>query len=515
MTRRFVAIALATVYLLAGGLLVQAQQRTYRGTYQSVRQVILGLENRANLFRNSMDDWSRRTTAIYNSNDDILATVRDFNDSVRQLRDSFERREATTFEVQDVLTRASRIDDFVRRNSVDVRVQNYWTSMRTDLNQLANAFNLTWQTSAYYPPNNYPGGYQDQYGFQTLTGTYTVDRSRSDDARAVAERAARNLTYNERSRVIDLVSRRLDPPDQLALDVRGRTVTMASTRAPQVTFDADGRDRVETTPSGRTIHLHASLNGNQLIVNSTGDRGNEFTATFQPLDNGRTLRVTRRIFLTELNQPVEVHSTYQRTSDVARFDIYNPQNVTQYPATASGSFIIPDGARVVGILQTPLSTRTAAAGDRFTLRVTEPAEFRDAMIEGHVADIGRSSRLSGRSLMTLDFDDIRMRDGRTYQFAGLVENINTRNGDMVRVDTEGTIRDQSQTARTEERAAIGTAVGAIIGAIAGGGRGAAIGAILGAGAGAGSIYAEGRNDLYLDRGTEVVIRAGAPYMGPR
>jgi YmgG-like glycine-zipper protein len=162
-----------------------------------------------------------------------------------------------------------------------------------------------------------------------------------------------------------------------------------------------------------------------------------------------------------------------------------------------------------------LATRTAAAGDRFTLRVTEPVEFRDAMIEGHLADIGRSSRLSGRSLMTLDFDDIRMRDGRTYQFAGLVENINTRNGDMVRVDTEGTIRDQSQTARTEERAAIGTAVGAIIGAIAGGGRGAAIGAILGAGAGAGSIYAEGRNDLYLDRGTEVVIRAGAPYMGPR
>ena len=515
MTRRFVTIALTTLCLLAGGLLAQAQQRAYRGTYQSVQQVILRLENSANLFRNSMDDWSRRSTVTYNSNEDILATVGEFNDSVGQLRDSFDRRAATTVEVQDVLTRATQIDDFMRRNTVDVRAQNYWTSIRTDLNQLANAFNLSWQTSAYYPPYNYPGGYQDQYGFQTLTGTYTVDRSRSDDARAVAERAAGYLTYNERSRVIDVVSRRLDPPDQLALDVHGRTVTMASTRAQEVTFDADGRDRIETSPSGRTIHSRASLNGNQLIVNSTGDRGNEFTATFQTFDNGRTLRVTRRIFLSELNQPLEVHSTYQRTSDVARFDIYDPQNVTQLPATASGSFIIPDGARVVGILQTPLSTRTAATGDRFTLRLTEPAEFRDSIVEGHVADMARSSRLSGRSLMTLNFDDIRMRDGRTYQFAGVVENIDTRTGEIVRVDTEGTIRDQNQTSRTEERAAIGTAVGAIIGAIAGGGRGAAIGAVLGAGAGAGSIYAEGRNDLYLDRGTEVVIRASAPYAGPR
>lgn len=513
MRKRLGMITLATVCVMVGSLSVQAQTRPYRGTYQSVRQVILRLENRANLFRNSMDDWSRRTTAAYSSNDDVMATVRDFNDSVRGLRDSFDRRQATSVEIQNVLGLASRIDDFVRRTSVDTRVQNYWTGIQSDLNQLASAYGLTWQTSAYGPAVG--SDYGTQYGVPTLTGTYSVDRSRSDDARTVAERAARNLAYNERTRVIEIISRRLDPPDQLALDVRGRSVTMSSTRATQISFDADGRERVETSPSGRTIHTRASLSGNELIVNSVGDRGNEFTATFQPLDNGRTLRVTRRIFLPELNQPVEVQSTYQRTSAVAQFDIYNPQNITQYPSTTAGSFIIPDGARVVGMLQTFISTRSAAPGDRFTLRVTEPAEFRDAIIEGHIGDVARSSRLSGRSLMTLDFDSIRTRDGRTYQFAGLVENINTRNGEIVRVDTEGTIRDQNQTTRTEQRAAIGTAVGAIIGAIAGGGKGAAIGAILGAGAGAGSIYAEGQNDLNLDRGTEVVIRAGAPYGGPQ
>jgi phage tail tape-measure protein len=149
-------------------------------------------------------------------------------------------------------------------------------------------------------------------------------------------------------------------------------------------------------------------------------------------------------------------------------------------------------------------------GDRFTLRVTDPEEFSGATIEGHVSQIERSGRLTGRSVMTLDFDSIRLRDGRSYNFGGLVEGVRTTGGEVVRVDTEGAVRDDSQTTKTETRAAIGTAVGAIIGAIAGGGKGAAIGAILGAGGGAGSVYVQGRNDLELNRGTEITIRAGAP-----
>ena len=510
MTRRFMTTLFAVVCLLPAGLMAQAQTATYRGSYQSVRQVILRLENRANVFRNSVDTWSRRGNANYGVNENITVTATDFNSSVRRLRDSFDRRRATTFEVQDVLTRATTIDDFVRRNSIDARTQTNWNSIRTDLNRLAANFNLSWQTSANNPPYNNPGN----YGVQSLSGTFRVDRTRSDDVRVAAERVARNLPASQRTRVLDAVSRRLDSPEELALDVRGRSITMASTRAPQVTFEADGRDRVETSPSGRTVHSRSWFTGNELTVNSTGDRGNEFTVTFQPWENGRTMRVTRRIYTPELNQTVEVHSIYNRTSDVARFDIFNP-NANQYPTTASGSFIIPDGARVVGTLLTPLSTRTSTSGDRFTMRVVEPSEFRDATIEGHVAGFQRSGRISGRSVMTLDFDTIRLRDGRTYQFSGLLESVSTRNGESVRVDTEGTIRDDSQTNRTGERAAIGTAVGAIIGAIAGGGKGAAIGAILGAGAGAGSIYVEGRNDLDLDRGTELIIRAGAPYSGPR
>ena len=112
--------------------------------------------------------------------------------------------------------------------------------------------------------------------------------------------------------------------------------------------------------------------------------------------------------------------------------------------------------------------------------------------------------------MTLDFSQIRMRDGRTAGFVGFIENVRSVEGEDVRVDREGTTtveeRD-SRTNRTAQRAAIGAAVGAIIGAIAGGGKGAAIGAAIGAGAGASSVYIQGRDELVLRSGTELTVRA--------
>ena len=177
---------------------------------------------------------------------------------------------------------------------------------------------------------------------------------------------------------------------------------------------------------------------------------------------------------------------------------------------AVGSFIIPNGTQIVGVLNNDLSTQNVREGDRFTMTVRSPGQYEGATIEGRVTSIDRGGRISGRSEMTLDFDTIRMRDGRSYSYAGILEGVRTPDGDVVRVDNEGAVRESDQTKTTVTRTAIGTAVGAIIGAIAGGGKGAAIGAVIGAGAGAGSVYVQGRNDLDLQAGTEVTVRTTGP-----
>jgi hypothetical protein len=252
------------------------------------------------------------------------------------------------------------------------------------------------------------------------------------------------------------------------------------------------------------------MNADQLIISSTGDRANEFNVTFNPIDNGSRLSVVRRVYVTGLSRPVVVQSVYEKTADIARFDLTTvPQG---YPTSsgASTEFIVPNGELVVAVLNDDVSTATAREGDRFTLTVRQPSSLEGATIEGRISQVERSGRISGRSQMSLDLDSIRLRDGRSYRFAGMVETVRTAQGETVKTDNEGALRDDNQTTKTVERAAIGTAVGAIIGAIAGGGKGSAIGAILGAGGGAGSVYAQGRNDLLLSRGSELTIRASGP-----
>jgi hypothetical protein len=144
------------------------------------------------------------------------------------------------------------------------------------------------------------------------------------------------------------------------------------------------------------------------------------------------------------------------------------------------------------------------------MTVRQPGEYQGAVIEGTVATVETGGRLTGRAGMSFNFDTIRLRNGQTYRFAGILGNVRTLNGDNVRVDNEGSAQGDNQTTQTVQRAGIGTAIGAIIGAIASGGKGAAIGGIIGAAGGAGSVYVQGKDNLELLSGTEVTIRAGAP-----
>ena len=287
-------------------------------------------------------------------------------------------------------------------------------------------------------------------------------------------------------------------------------MTISSSNARQTNFEADGQERSEQLPNGRVARVRADFNGDQLVVSSTGYRDNDFSVTFDPADNGRRLEVTRTIYSERLTQPVVVRNLYDRTSDVAQWNIYDPSNARP-SAGAGGDFGVRNGETLIATLDNNLSTKVAKENDPFTITVRSPSQYEGAVIEGTITGVSRSGRISGRSGVTFNFDRIRLRNGQTYRFAGFVDSVRTTAGETVRVDNEGGVRDDdTQTERTVQRAAIGTAVGAIIGAIAGGGKGAAIGAAIGAAGGAGSVYVQGRDDLELLSGTEFTVRASAP-----
>ena len=475
-----------------------------------MRQLIDRLNTRSATFsRYLRQDLNRSSYNDRYQLDEVRRQLSDFETALVQLRNRVNSRQSSSADAQNVLDRAAFLNNYVANERLSYQTENTWSSLRTDLDRLASAYNIAWNWSQV-PSGGGPG---PVWGRRNLTGTFRLNASRGDDVRKAVDDATRNLSLAERQRVYDSLLRRLDPPQMLAIDRSGNSVTIASTRAPQISFVADGREQVETTPQGRQVRVRASLSGDTLTIIRTGERANDFTVQFDPSNNGRELLVTRTLYSDRFNQPVIVRTYYDRTADTAQLNIYDTNRedtAIGTTPTATGDFVVPNGTEIVAVLSSDLSTQNVHEGDRFTMTVRSPGQYDGATIEGSVTNISRGGRISGRSEMTLDFDTIRLRDGRSYRFAGILETVRTPNGDTVRVDNEGAVRDSDQTKTTVQRTAIGTAVGAIIGAIAGGGKGAAIGAIIGAGAGAGSVYVQGRNDLDLTAGTELTIRATGP-----
>ena len=145
------------------------------------------------------------------------------------------------------------------------------------------------------------------------------------------------------------------------------------------------------------------------------------------------------------------------------------------------------------------------------MSVQGPPEYNGAVIEGYVTNLSPSGSVSGRANMSLNFQQIRLSNGKTYSFAGFIDSIRTPNGETLDVNNEGRIKDNdSQGTKTAERAGIGAGIGAIIGAIAGGGKGAGIGAVVGGGAGAGSVLVQGKDQLDLPSGSAFRISSSAP-----
>ncbi|HEX8116244.1 MAG TPA: hypothetical protein VF521_03160, partial [Pyrinomonadaceae bacterium] len=395
----------------------------YRIGDRQLDAIIRRIENGADRFRADMGNALDRST--YNgtrAEDNINQFMRDFENATDTLRSRFNSRNSVAGDVENVLRQATYIDDFMTRQTLSVRAENDWTALKGDLNQLASAYSVAWTWDVRSMPGygnttadtNVFGDQRRGGGMRAagrLTGTFRLDTTQSDNATTVAETAVRNLPYAERDRVRGQLMRRLEAPEMLAIQRDGNSVTIASSRAPQTTFTANAGESREQLPNGSYSRVSSTIQGDRLVVNSTGNRETDFTVTFDPIEGGRRLRVTRQIWNDRLGaNPLTVANIYERTSDVAEWNVYNGTNAgygqTGTVSSAAGEFIIPDGQMLTARLDSDLSTRTARTGDRFTMTVTSPAQFEGAVIEGHVASASRSGRVTGRSDMSLNFDTI-------------------------------------------------------------------------------------------------------------
>lgn len=488
---------------------VNTQQNVYIGSDTQIRNLFASIESRTNLFKQQISRNLNNSNVDGTYREDSINTmVANFESATNRLRNNFSSRRSTTDDVQDVLNRAVPINSFVANNRLSNAAEASWNQIRTDLNTLAGYYRVSsnWNTTVITPGGGQWGGGYGNFDSR-LTGTYRLNVGQSDNVTTMVDRAIVNAQYqtNTRDRIRTNLERRLRSPETLTFEKRGQTITMSSANGQTVTLEADGVSRTETSPNGRSVTTTVVANNRELTITYDGDRTNDFYITFTPASNGQ-LRVTRRVYLENNAETITVSSVYDKTSQTPD---WNTVGGPVYSGGATGGFIIPNNTGLTATLDTPLSTRTVRDGERFSMTVNSPSQYNGAIIEGTV-DGQRSGVVSGRATMSLNFQTIRMRDGKTYTFAGIVEQVRETNGNVISVNNEGTIRDRSQTTTTATRAGIGAVLGAIIGAIAGGGSGAAIGAGVGAGAGAGTVVLQGRDNLELATGSQFTITATAP-----
>ena len=493
-TVRFLVLAMGLAFA-PSGMVPAGSAQTWNQSDQQILNQLDRLTRDARQFDRVIDAALGRGADWMNPNPvetDIDELVIGLTDTARHLREHVARRQVIDYDVQDVLIRGARIDEFMRKNSFSTQVENSWLTVRRELDDLAKGFNLKWDWNAPNTRQTQGPAYYSQ-----LSGTYRLDPARSDDVVRIATQATRSLSAADRNRVEENLANRLEPPTTISLDRNGGSVSIASEKAPRGTFTIDGVPRTETNPNGTTSTVRASFYGDQLAVTTTGNRGRDYTVTFEPLESGNSLEVTRTLEVPALPTPVVARSVYRRTSERPDWDVYRDS-----PTSGRGTAVVPAGTILSGRLDTALGSKTSREGDRFTMTLDSPASFRDATLEGVVTRVKSGG---GRNELIFDFERIRFRDGRTQEFEGALSQVRTPNGKVIEIENEGSVNaGSSQSTNAVKGGAVGAAIGAIIGAVAGGGKGAAIGAAVGAGAGAGTVYVVG-SSVDLPRGTEVQV----------
>ena len=154
---------------------------------------------------------------------------------------------------------------------------------------------------------------------------------------------------------------------------------------------------------------------------------------------------------------------------------------------------IPAGQELDVRLQTPLSSETATAEQRFeavtAVDVTQNGAVlipAGSVVRGVVTDVKRPGRIDRVGSLTLSFDQITVR-GRSYPIRAMA----------TQIFESGGIRQEAGTA------GVGAGAGAILGGLIGGVKGAVLGAVIGAG---GAIAATEGKDVNLPAGSIIRLR---------
>jgi hypothetical protein len=156
-----VAVLSVCAALFISNVKAQVVGQPYRVSDKDVERIIRRIEQQSDRFRSSLDsalDKSRFNGT--NREDDINSSIKAFYEQTKHLRNRFDKHQSASADVEAVLDRAARIDNFMGRNRLSAKAQDDWSTLKSNLDELASAYNVSWRWGAYSaaPSVDYPSG---------------------------------------------------------------------------------------------------------------------------------------------------------------------------------------------------------------------------------------------------------------------------------------------------------------------------------------------------------------------
>jgi type IV secretion system protein VirB10 len=179
---------------------------------------------------------------------------------------------------------------------------------------------------------------------------------------------------------------------------------------------------------------------------------------------------------------------------------------------------IPAGTRIPVAIKNAISTKSSREGDPIYAQSTFPVVVNDHIVvpagtyvQGKISQIKPAGRLKGRAEVLVHFTTLIYPSGYTVLLPGSIEDAPGVDKANVK-DKEGTIRADSDKAKTAGTIAGPAAEGAVIGAVTHGGEGALIGAGIGGAVGTAIAALSHGNEVRMGPGTtlEVVLQRDVP-----
>ena len=117
----------------------------HRRSEIEMKALINQMETRSDEFRKRLDEALNETRFNGTTGEDnVNRLVEDFEHATDRLKDEFNDADAAPLAVHDVLSKAARIDVFMRQHLLTSGAQSKWHELRGEINRLADAYHDSW-----------------------------------------------------------------------------------------------------------------------------------------------------------------------------------------------------------------------------------------------------------------------------------------------------------------------------------------------------------------------------------